>query len=95
MAIRITCIKKSNGDHENPCEAITSLGWINEKTGNSSSSTRQEMYNWIKNDGGYAYVQIGELKVKLITAESSKGTPYVKTSPNETEDDNLLKLPEC
>lgn len=30
MAIRITCINKDNGDHENPNLAITHLGWINE-----------------------------------------------------------------
>jgi len=95
MAIRITCIKKANGDHETPCEAITTLGWINDQTGNIGRSSRREMYNWIKNEAGYAYVQIDEQKIRLITAESSKGTPYVKTSPNDTEDDNLLKLSEC
>lgn len=32
MAVRITCIHKSGGYHENPHEAISDFGWINEAT---------------------------------------------------------------
>jgi hypothetical protein len=29
MTIKITCITKSGGNHENPYEAISRLGWVN------------------------------------------------------------------
>lgn len=29
MSIRITCITKAGGDHENPYVAISRLGWVN------------------------------------------------------------------
>jgi hypothetical protein len=94
MSVKIICIKKVNGNHENPCEAISTFGWINERTQKRGSSSRIRMYEFIK-DGGYAYVEDGNNKVRLITGISSKGNRYVKTKPNDTEDDNLLKLPEC
>lgn len=45
MAIKITCINKDNGYHENPNLAITHLGWINEQTNESGKNTRLEIYN--------------------------------------------------
>lgn len=93
MAIRITCINKDNGNHENPNVAITHLGWKNEQTG---KNTRLEIYNWIKDDKGEAYVIDGNSnKVKVITAETSRGTKYVKTEADTTVKNNLLSLPEC
>lgn len=95
MSIRITCIKKSGGYHQNPYAAIESLGWINEATNNTGNTTRIDMYDWIK-EGGVAYVKdnLGN-KANLITAISSAGTKYVKTVADETKTDNLLQLIEC
>ena len=95
MSIKITCIKKSGGNHENPYAAIELLGWINEQTNATGQSTREVIYDWIK-EGGTAYVldKFGN-KAYLITAISSHGTKYVKTEPDNTTTDNLLKLPEC
>ena len=33
MAIRITCINKSGGDHQDPHHAISDLGWVNDQDG--------------------------------------------------------------
>ena len=95
MAIRIICINKANGLHENPYVAISHLGWQNDSTGQSGRSTREEIYAWIKDQGGEAYVQAGNARAEVITAVSSRGTRYVKTRADSTERDNLLKLPEC
>jgi len=96
MSVRITCIKKSNGYHENPHTAIESLGWINESTNATGISDRLTIYNWIKDEGGVAYVTdyLGN-KAFLITAVSTLGTKYVKTVADQTKTDNLLQLPEC
>lgn len=96
MAIRITCINKDNGYHDNPNLAITHLGWIEEETGKKGKNTRLEIYNWIKEKSGEAYIKDGfGNKVKVITAETSNGTKYVKTVADDTVRNNLLALPEC
>lgn len=96
MAVKITCIKKADGDHENPYLAISSLGWVNEENGKSGTTSRVDMYTFIKDDKGIAYVKdaYGN-KANLTTAISSKGTKYVKTIADDTKTDNLLRLPEC
>ena len=96
MAVKITCIKKASGDHENPYVAISSLGWVNEESGTSGSTSRIDMYAFIEDKGGIAYVKdaYGN-KANLTTAISPKGTKYVKTIADYTKTDNLLQLPEC
>ncbi|ALR31231.1 hypothetical protein ATE47_12175 [Chryseobacterium sp. IHB B 17019] len=96
MAIRITCINKDNGYHENPNLAITHLGWTNEETREAGKSTRLEIYFWIKNQNGIAYVidSYGN-RVKVITAETFSGTKYLKTEADSSTKNNLLSLPEC
>lgn len=96
MAVRITCIKKDGGNHENPFVAISSFTWKNESTGETGSSTRLTMYDWIVNDKGVAYVQDSSgNKANLRGAITDKGTKYVKTYADSVTTDNLLKLPEC
>lgn len=94
MAIRITCISKDAGYHENPYVAISRLGWVSDQTGEQNWSTRLHMYEWLER-GGQAYVQVGTLKAKLITAISPRNTKYVRTEADDTRADNLLRLPEC
>ena len=96
MAIKITCINKDAGNHENPHTAISFLGWLEDGTSKNGKMTRIDMYNWIKNDGGIAYVQdsFGN-KAYLKTEVTSNGTKYVRTYSDNTPTDNLLKLPEC
>ncbi len=97
MTVQIICISKDSGYHENPYTAISNLGWINESTGEKGNSTRLDMYTFVENKDGDAYVKDPNdgSKVYLIGAISSRGTKYVKTVPNDTEADNLLKLPRC
>ena len=95
MSVKITCIKKANGDHENPYVAIASLSWIVESTGATGTSTRQEMYDYVTK-GYEAYVKDSAgHKAKLIAKISLKGTKYVKTEADSVTSDNLLKLKEC
>lgn len=95
MSVRITCISKSYGYHENPYTAITYLGWKNEHNGETGKSTRLEIYNWIEKSG-VAYVKDSKGNVaNLITAKTISGTRYVKTKADDVKSDNLLMLPEC
>lgn len=96
MAIKITCINKDNGNHKNPNLAITHLGWMDEQTKETGKSTRLEIYNWINDKKGYAYITCtyGN-KAKVITAQTYTGTKYLKTEADNSTNNNLLSLPEC
>lgn len=95
MAVRITCINKANGQHENPYVALSHLRWVNDGTGRTDKSTREQMYDFVVKQNGEAYVATGLTRARLIGAISPRGTRYVKTVANNTERDNLLELPEC
>ena len=96
MAVKIICIKKDNGNHENPYVAITSLKWKEDGTGNEGETSRIKMYEFVEETKGVAYVVDSKgNKANLIGAISSKGNKYVKTIADDVTSDNLLKLPEC
>ena len=96
MSIRITCINKAGGDHENPYVAISTLGWTNEATGATGNSTRTQMYDFLVIEKGSAYVKDGQGNTAYLQGEiSAKGTKYVRTKADNVTSDNLLKLPEC
>ena len=96
MSVRITCINKDNGNHDNPHEAITALGWVNEQSGQTGISSRLEMYEWIKNKGGEAYIRDRNGNTaKVGTDVAPSGTKFVRTYADKIWTDNLLSLPEC
>jgi hypothetical protein len=96
MAIRITCINKSGGYHADPHHAIENLGWSNEKDGKTGKNTRLEIYDWIKNKQGIAYVRDSRNnKAYVGTRENANGTKYLQTYADQVWTDNLLALPEC
>ncbi len=96
MAVRIICIKKQGGRHDDPHHAIESVGWINEEDKSRGSNTRLEMYDWIKNKGGVAFVRdsYGN-SITVGTAISPNGTKFIRTYADGKWTDNLLALPEC
>jgi|SRR5215208_8105071 len=96
MSIKITCINKQQGYHEDPHHAISQLGWLEDGTGKSGKSSRLEIYDWIKDQNGVAYVTDGYgNKAYLITKVSRSGTKFVQTVADGRETNNLLNLPEC
>jgi len=95
MSVRITCIKKDNGNHNNPHEGITHLSWMDEQTGDAGRATRSEIIYFIENQRGTAYVKdsFGNIAyVKVVTTAYSK---YLRTYSDGKPTDNLLYLPEC
>jgi hypothetical protein len=96
MSIRIKCIKKSHGYHADPHHAIESLGWVNDATGATGRSNRVDLYNWIKNENGSAYVTDRYGNTAYVGArEHLNGTKFVQTYADRVWTDNLLTLPEC
>jgi len=96
MTVRITCINKSGGYHSDPHHAIQNLGWVNEQTGERGVSTRLEMYDFLKNKGGKAYVRDARGNTAYVyPRENANGTQFVQTYADGVWTDNLLSLPEC
>lgn len=97
MSVRITCINKDSGNHENPHTAISYLNWRNEQTGETGRASRVEMYEFVRQKGiGSAYVKDFKGDIAYLEAVlSPRGTKYVRTIPDYTKADNLLSLPEC
>lgn len=95
MTVKIVCINKSDGYHENPHEAISHYGWKNESSDETGISDRQSMVNWMK-QGNYAYVvdQYGQ-KVYCQVRVSVNGTEFLQTESDNKLTNNLLSLIEC
>jgi len=94
MAIKVTCINKDHGNHDNPYEAIEYLGWTKDITNEIGKYSRARMVQFLENHG-IAYVEKGGEKAYLIVRTSTGGNKYVKTEADSTEANNLLELPEC
>ncbi len=97
MSIKITCISKAAGYHENPYIAISTLGWHDELNPFFKRYySREEMYDFVAKGGSaYVYDKTGIIRSKLIAVENPRGTKYVRTEANDTTKDNLLQLSEC
>jgi len=96
MAVRIICIKKDEGTSDNPYLAIDYFEWINEKINVNGVTDRTQIYDWIKDANGEAYITDADgNKTYLMPALCPQGNKYVKTVNDETITDQLLLLPEC
>lgn len=95
MSVRIRCINKSGGFHENPHEAIEKYGWVNESTQENGIENRQDMVNWVKkNNQAYVKDSFGN-KVFCEVRKSRNGIEFLQTVADGRETNNLLQLPEC
>lgn len=95
MSVRITCISKEHGNHEDPHVAISDLGWVEDGTNKIGRTNRIEMHNWVK-QGGRAYVKDAYGNTAYLVAKISPwGNPFVQTIADGRPTDNLLYLPEC
>jgi hypothetical protein len=95
ISVKITCIKKDSGNHENPYIAISSLRWIEDGTQTTGDASRDDMHNWVKG-GRQAYVKDTKGDIAFLVADvSPRGTKFDKTRPDTTKADNLLSLTEC
>lgn len=96
--IEITGIKKDNGKHENPYEAVEAYRWVQHDTKNGGITARSTVVGWLdKGVNGVqvkAYVHRVDPKVYCFVNESKNGTRFLQTHPDATEENNLLKLPE-
>lgn len=72
-------------------EHISEVQWRNPADGNSGTSTRETMTDWIKNKGGDARVSDG--RVEAVVGVVQAVPPYIRTHADGRWTDNLLALP--
>lgn len=95
MAVRVVCINKDNGNHENPHLAIEFFGWVNEQTNEQGKNSRDYMVNYVEN-GGKVYVKDSYGRVAYCEVRTSiNGNKFLQTITDGVPTDNLLKLQEC
>jgi hypothetical protein len=97
MPIRITCIKRAPGEHENPYVAITRFGFVEDGFKEAETVSRESMHEFIVN-GGKAYVKNSKGARAFLVAETTPdGAKFVKTLPDDInfKADFLLTLKEC
>lgn len=99
--IEITGIKKDNGNHDNPHEAVTHYQWAQYdnagKVTNSGLKARIDMVNMLEGSLGFkvdAYVERVKPRAYCFVNKSAYGTKFLQTRADATEQNNLLKLPE-
>ncbi|WP_423745121.1 DUF3892 domain-containing protein [Haladaptatus sp. SPP-AMP-3] len=91
MAREVTCVTKDTGSSYDDCRCIKRIGY---KIGSSSySGTPSKIHDDINNGKSY-YVTNNGTRTDLIAAKHGL-TKYVRTEPNDTPNDNLLKQPSC
>jgi len=95
MSVRILSLKKSAEPNANPYLAIECFEWVNERIKVNGVTDRAEIYDWLNNFNGEAYIIDNEGdKYYLIPAISPDGIKYVKTNSSEKKQDILFQLPE-
>jgi hypothetical protein len=95
MSVRIISFKKNGKPHKNPYLSIDYFEWINERIKVNGITERAEIYDWLKNSKGEAYIidDAGH-KYNLIPVISADGNKYVVTETDNEARDVLFLLPE-
>lgn len=94
MSVRITCVDKPSGYIQNPHEAISVYGWLDESTQEVGRTNRPVMVNWVK-QGGLAYVKDNKNDVAYCRVRNNGHTEFLQTVADNVWTDNLLSLPKC
>ena len=100
--IEIVAIRKDNGNHDNPHEAVSHYKWVQYdskgRVENSDITPRPKMVGYLKGSLGFqvkAYVERVRPRAYCFVNKSAHGTEFLQTEPDATEQNNLLKLPPC
>lgn len=88
MAERVACIVRGESHLYDDCRCITQI-----RT-DARTYSRLEAHNKVKDTPGSIYVEAGGSRANLVPAER-QGLKYVRTAPNDTKEDNLLKARDC
>ncbi len=92
MDFQIKCVDLDKSSYFRDCRRIKSIG-ILAQGGGTNKYTPAQIYDRIKG-GEKFFVSNNNQRVYLIEVKRGE-TKYVRTEPNDTENDNLLKQDSC
>ena len=99
IEIEITGIRKDNGNHDNPYQAVEAYRWVERTTGKTSLTSRQTVVGWLSNGINgtevHAYVEQVQPHAYCYVNQSLSGTRFLQTRADAISGNNLLGLPEC
>jgi hypothetical protein len=94
MKVYVVCIKKDDGNHDNPHEAITHYHWReNPEVADGKIYTRDAMVEFL-GEGNTAFVTDGVNEVECYVRDNGN-IKFLQTVADDYYTDNLLSLPEC
>lgn len=89
----VKCVTKESNSDYSDCRSIAEIGFPG-KSVDIARKTPSEVYDMI--DGGnMVVVNHRGRETEVRKAKTEEGTKYVRTEPNDTEEDNLLKQDAC
>ncbi|WP_165351495.1 DUF3892 domain-containing protein [Halogeometricum borinquense] len=89
----VKCVTTDDSSQYDDCRCIEKIGFPG-KNSPTVTRTPTQVYDMIENDGDTVLVKYDGQTTKVIGATHGT-TKYVRTEPNDTKDDNLLKQPSC
>lgn len=91
MALSVQCVDV--GPNPSDCTDIDHIG-IPGRFKDVVKKTPSEMYDLIEHEGRDVEVEHNGIRTSLQAIKDGT-TKYVRSKPNDTKDDNLLKQPSC
>jgi hypothetical protein len=99
VLIEIIGIRKDNGNHHNPYEAVEAYQWKQHSTGRTDITSRDTVVRWLSDGIGgesvQAYVHRVDPVAYCYINTSQRGKRFLQTRADATEENNLLNLPPC
>ena len=92
MSIEITHIRF--GSTTKTHQTISELRWKNLSDGDTGSSTKATLVDWVDNKNGTAYVGSGTQRVNVGTVHPASDAAYLRTYADSQWTNNLLALSE-
>lgn len=89
----VKCVNIDQGSQYDDCRCIESIGFPAE-SGGIATRTPSQVYDLVENDGHTVVVEYNGTETEVHGAKHGT-TKYVKTEPNDTKADNLLKQDSC
>ncbi|MHC3379394.1 DUF3892 domain-containing protein [Haloarcula sp. H-GB5] len=93
MAYPIECVNIDDSSPHNDCRCITTIG-IPSQSGGINTYTPERIHDRIEDEGDEFVVEYQGSRTEVI-AVTDGTTKYVRTEPNDTQNDNLLNLQRC
>ncbi|MFC3958906.1 DUF3892 domain-containing protein [Halovivax cerinus] len=90
----VQCVNIDENSTHDDCRCIEAIGFPGENT-DIVTRTPAQVYDMVEVDGDTVIVKYQGQETEVHGATTSSGKKYVRTEPNDTKADNLLKQDSC